>query len=118
MCLKIGKYKDFMEDKNKPPYGPRPVYPTPRLNCLVKRPENTPVCVKCGACLSGKLQQSTQFTCDHCGRKFNMCRDCGRDAFCPECGGWLLNSWEAAGKWLVRMQTNPQEERKHKREHL
>jgi hypothetical protein len=26
-----------MENKDKAPYGPRPSYPTPRLNCLIKR---------------------------------------------------------------------------------
>jgi predicted RNA-binding Zn-ribbon protein involved in translation (DUF1610 family) len=108
-----------MEDKTKAPYGPRPQYPTPRLNCLVKRPADSPVvCAACGESLAGKLQQSTVFTCDHCGRKFHMCRDCGCNVYCPDCGGWLLNSWEAAGKWLLRLQANPKEERKHKREHL
>ena len=100
-----------MENKEKAPYGPRPTYPTPRLNCLVKRPDTTPiVCAKCGESLAGRLLQSTQFTCDHCGRKFNMCRDCGADSFCPECGGWLLNSWEDAGKWLIRQQNRSKKE--------
>ena len=63
-----------MKDNNSSPYGPRPTYPTPRLNCLVKRPQATPInCVKCGTSLGGKLLQTTQFTCDHCGKKFNMC---------------------------------------------
>lgn len=103
-----------MKETDKAPYGPRPVYPTPRLNCLIKRPATTPiVCANCGTSLAGKLQQSTSFTCDHCGRKFNMCRDCGSDGFCPECGGWLLNSWEDAGKWLLRVQAGKADAHDH-----
>ena len=49
-----------MENKENAPYGPRPTYPTPRLNCLIKRPDTTPiVCAKCGVSLAGKLLQST-----------------------------------------------------------
>lgn len=107
-----------MKDNNSSPYGPRPTYPTPRLNCLVKRPQATSInCVKCGTSLGGKLLQTTQFTCDHCGKKFNMCRDCGADAHCPDCGGWLLNSWEAAGKWLQRVQKGFESDHHH-HEHL
>ena len=93
-----------IDNKKEAPYGPRPVYETPLLNCLIKRPEDTPItCAVCGQPLGGRILQSTQFTCDHCGRKFNMCRDCGKDGKCPVCGGWLLDSWETAGKWLLRI---------------
>ncbi len=97
------------EDKElQPPYGERPVYKTPMLNSLIKRPEDSPAtCKVCGVSLAGRIMQSTQYACDHCGRRFDMCRDCGVTEFCPNCGGWLLNSWELEGKWIEKKLHKP-----------
>lgn len=96
------------EKELQPPYGERPVYKTPMLNSLIKRAEDsTATCKVCGVPLAGRIMQSTQYTCDHCGRRFDMCRDCGVTAFCPNCGGWLLNSWELEGKWIEKKLHKP-----------